>query len=172
MNGLLEGMRLSSKGGDYKASFKRGTDAAYRYDDANAAFNASEINKNTQTKGHICPSPSSERLMCPFFILRKLSISQMKFLIQPLAIGFVRSNPTNVIHPLLRQQNLDEPRISFIRFFLSAFLCSRETRAIVHERHLAVDVFQPVFLVLQKMPVASYALLIAASLIASSSFSL
>ena len=38
-DGLLEGMRLSSKGGDYKAAFKRGTDAAYRYDDANAAFN-------------------------------------------------------------------------------------------------------------------------------------
>lgn len=39
VDGLLEGMRLSSKGGDYKAAFKRGTDAAYRYDDANAAFN-------------------------------------------------------------------------------------------------------------------------------------
>lgn len=39
VSGLLEGMRLSSRGGDYKAAFKRGTDAAYRYDDANAAFN-------------------------------------------------------------------------------------------------------------------------------------
>ena len=48
--------------------------------------------------------------------------SQMKFLIELLAICRIRSNPSNIVHPLLRHQNLDEAGVAFIGSFLATFL--------------------------------------------------
>lgn len=38
INGLRDGMKASRAGGDYQPGFKRGTDAAYRFDDVNASL--------------------------------------------------------------------------------------------------------------------------------------
>lgn len=38
INGLRDGMKASRAGGDYQPGFKRGTDAAYRFDDVNTSL--------------------------------------------------------------------------------------------------------------------------------------